>query len=93
MPGIPTVAESGLPGYEVDIWYAIFVPAKTPAPVVAQLNGDLKQILAAPGMKEDLAQKGFTASYSTPEALAEVVRKDLARWKTVTDRIDLKDLN
>ena len=90
LPDLPTLAEAGLPGCEVDIWYAMFAPGKTPAPVIRQLNGDLRRILDAPGMKEFLAQRGFNSAYSTPEAMAEVIRKDLARWKQVTERINLK---
>jgi tripartite-type tricarboxylate transporter receptor subunit TctC len=90
VPDLPTLAEAGLPGCEVDIWYAMFAPGKTPPAIIKQLNTDLKRILDEPGMKDALAQKGFNSMYSTPEAMAEVIRKDLARWKVVADRINLR---
>jgi len=93
LPNVPTIKESGLPGYEVAIWYSLFAPAKTPPGIIAQLNRELKQILDAPGMKEDLAKRGFIASWSTPEALDKVVATELVQWKNLADRIGLKDMN
>ena len=90
LPDLPTLAEAGLPGCEVDIWYALLAPGKTPQKLIRQLNVDLKRILDAPGMKDHLAQRGFNSFFTTPEAMTEVIRKDLARWKLVTERIGLK---
>lgn len=87
---VPTVAESGLPGYEVDLWYALLAPTGTPKPVIAKLNADLKRVLDSKELQEGLPPRGFLPAYSTPEELAGVIQKDLSRWKDVTDRIGLK---
>jgi len=90
VPELPTLAEAGLPGCEVDIWYGLFAPTNTRPTIVKQVNADLKRLLDAPGMKEAIVEKGFNLAYSTPEQAAEIVRKDLARWKDVADRINLR---
>lgn len=90
MPDLPTVAESGLQGYEVDLWYALLAPAGTSGEIVARLNADLKTVLASEEMQTGMPPRGFVPAYSTPEELAATIRKDLARWKDVTDRIGLK---
>ncbi|MBO1076911.1 tripartite tricarboxylate transporter substrate binding protein [Roseomonas marmotae] len=90
LPDIPTVAESGLPGYAVDLWYALLAPAGTPASIVGKLNADLNRILADEPTRRSLFEKGFVAAPGTPAALAEVIRDDFARWKSVTERIEIK---
>lgn len=90
LPDLPTVAESGLPGYEVDLWYALLAPSGTPKEMVARLSADLKTVLESDEMKTGMPPRGFLPAYSTPEELAETIRQDLARWKDVTDRIGLK---
>jgi tripartite-type tricarboxylate transporter receptor subunit TctC len=90
LPDIPTVAESGLPGYGVDLWYALLAPAGTPKTIVEKLSADLKQVLDSKEMQEGLPPRGFLPAYSTPQELADTIQKDLARWKEVTDQIGLK---
>jgi tripartite-type tricarboxylate transporter receptor subunit TctC len=90
MPDLPTVAESGLKGYEVDLWYALLAPAGTPSAIVAKLNADLKTVLASEEMQTGMPPRGYMPAYSTPEELAAIIQKDLARWKDVTERIGLK---
>lgn len=89
LPEVPTVAESGLRGYEVDLWYALLAPAGTPKDVIAKLNTDLRRTLDAADIKQSLPPKGFIPAHSTPEGLAEVIRNDLVRWKGVTDRVPI----
>ncbi|MDQ4059533.1 MAG: tripartite tricarboxylate transporter substrate binding protein [Pseudomonadota bacterium] len=90
LPDVPTVAESGLPGYEVDLWYALLAPAKTPSNIVAKLNADLKRVLESKDMQEGLPPRGFLPAYSTPEELAKIIQRDLTRWKELTERVGLK---
>lgn len=90
LPDLPTVAEAALPGYEVDLWYALLAPAGTPKDVVAKLSADLKTVLDEEDMRKGLPARGYLPAYSTPEDLADTIRKDLARWKDVTARIGLK---
>lgn len=90
LPEVPTAAESGLPGYEVDLWYALFAPARTPKELVTRLNADLRRVLENPESAASLTQRGFLPAPGPPEALAETIRKDLARWKSVTSKVDIK---
>ena len=78
--------EAGIPGYEVTIWYAVFVPAGVPKPIVARLNSELVTLLNSPEMKDRMAQFGVDAAPSTPEELAAFVKSETIKWtKTVQD--------
>jgi tripartite-type tricarboxylate transporter receptor subunit TctC len=82
-PDIPTVAESGFPGFDVRGWYAILGPAGMPAPVVTRLNTEIVGILRTPELKEKLAQDGSEAEGSTPEQLAAHLKTEVAKWGRV----------
>ena len=82
-PDVPTFAELGYKNIEVDLWYAFFVPSKTPAPVVAKLNAELTRILQQPAIKEIFSKSGLDASTSTPEEIGAVVARDYPRWGRV----------
>jgi tripartite-type tricarboxylate transporter receptor subunit TctC len=82
-PEVPTFAELGQKDLDVDLWYAFFVPAKTPAPVVARLHSELAAILQQPVVRDTLGRAGLDAASSTPEALAAIVAKDYPRWGRV----------
>ena len=80
------MSEAGVAGYEVTIWYAVFVPARVPKPIVARLNSELVKLLNLPEMKERMAQFGVDAAASTPEELAAFVKSETVKWtKTVKD--------
>jgi tripartite-type tricarboxylate transporter receptor subunit TctC len=79
-PELPTVAESGLPGYEMIGWFAAYVPAKTPKDIVTKLNKELVRILSTPEAKARLAAVGIETMTSTPEGLAEFQRVETAKW-------------
>jgi len=86
LPEVPTIAESGVPGYEVIIWTALYAPAKTPRHVIDVLNRATVAALAAPDMQERYAKLGMNAESSTPEHLLEYNKADLAKWgKVVKD--------
>jgi tripartite-type tricarboxylate transporter receptor subunit TctC len=82
-PDIPTLAESGLPGFEASAWYAVYGPAGLPAPVVARVNAALRQALESPRVKDRYAALGLDAETSTPEELAALTRRDLETWTQV----------
>jgi tripartite-type tricarboxylate transporter receptor subunit TctC len=82
-PDLPTIAESGLPGYEVSTWFGIFVPGGTPRAVVNQLNQALAQIVKSPAMQERLARDGLTGVASTPEEFTQEVARDTAKYGKV----------
>jgi len=80
---LPTLAESGLPGFEVANWFAVLVPAGTPRAAVARLNGELNAILRIPDMRDRLLQQGFEAGGGTPEQLAAYLRAETEKWTRV----------
>lgn len=80
LPNTPTVAESGVPDYEMNPWYGVFAPAGTPAAVVARVNADINKILAMPEVKDRLATMGAEPLPQSPEQFSAMVRRDMARW-------------
>jgi tripartite-type tricarboxylate transporter receptor subunit TctC len=80
---VPTFLELGYKDIDVDLWYAFFVPTKTPAAIVSKLHADLSVIIAQPAVKDILGKAGLDASASTPEELASIVAKDYPRWGRV----------
>jgi tripartite-type tricarboxylate transporter receptor subunit TctC len=86
LPNVPTVAESGVPGFEVTVWYAMLTPAGVPAPVLAKLNTDLVKVLTALEVQRHFAKNGTEAASSTPEQLAAFIKSETLRWsKAVRD--------
>jgi tripartite-type tricarboxylate transporter receptor subunit TctC len=85
-PELPTVSESGLPGYEVNIWHGIFAPAATPAPVVERLNAALRQVMAADGMRGWADGLGFRIVTSDPETFRRFFLQQVDHWATVVAR-------
>ena len=83
MPDIPTVAESGLPGYEVDAWYGVYVPAGTPRAIVEQMNRDINKALQAPAVQQKYAQMGFSVAHTTPEEFAQFTEAEIEKWRKV----------
>jgi len=80
LPEVPTIAEAAMPGYEVSPWFAAFAPAGTPADVVAKLNKALLTAMRQPETLRKLESVGAEPIGSTPQALAEHLNKELARW-------------
>jgi tripartite-type tricarboxylate transporter receptor subunit TctC len=83
---VATFDELGVKGVDVDLWYAFFLPARTPAPVVNRLNSEIVAIMNLPEVKDVLAKAGLDAASSTPEELTLVVGKDYPRWGEVIRR-------
>ncbi|HSV83770.1 MAG TPA: tripartite tricarboxylate transporter substrate binding protein [Ramlibacter sp.] len=85
-PNLPTVAESGVPGFQVDFWWGLMAPARVPAEVVKRVNEELNAVLAQPEAREILARDAAVPTPSTPEGFSRLVAQDLARWsKLVKD--------
>jgi tripartite-type tricarboxylate transporter receptor subunit TctC len=86
-PDVPTVAEAGVPGYQLTTWYGVFAPAGTPAAIVSRLHAEVNKAMQAPGTRERLVENGFDGTITgTPEAFAAMVRADIARYaKLVKD--------
>ena len=83
MPDIPTVAEAGYPGFEVDSWYGVLVPARTPRPVVAALHKEIARIVDSPDVRSRFTALGLEAVGNTPEEFAQIIKHDLTRWARV----------
>jgi tripartite-type tricarboxylate transporter receptor subunit TctC len=83
LPEVPTVIESGLPGFEVTSWFAVFAPAKTPKDIVTKLNGEIVKILNSGDVKEKLTQIGVDAAPTTPEELAAFAKAETEKWGKV----------
>jgi tripartite-type tricarboxylate transporter receptor subunit TctC len=79
LPDVPTVAESGIPGFEWDQWYGLFAPAKTPRAIVNQLSREMARVLALPTIRERLAVRGSVPKPSTPEEFDKFVRVEVSR--------------
>jgi tripartite-type tricarboxylate transporter receptor subunit TctC len=82
-PDIPTLAESGLPGFEAVSWFAMFAPANTPAPVVNKLQAEISKILKSPDISKKLLDLGLDPSGSTPAELAAYQKSEIAKWSKV----------
>ena len=83
VPHLPTIAESGLPGYEVTQWYGMQVPTGTPKDVIAKINGEVGKILAMPDIIEKLASLGAEPAPSTPELMTAYVKSETEKWAKV----------
>ncbi len=89
-PDVPTIQESGIVDFEVDSWYAMFVPAKTPKPVIEKLNRALNSVLADPGVREKLLAQGAESVGGKPEALAKTVAAELPKWAKLVKDANIK---
>jgi tripartite-type tricarboxylate transporter receptor subunit TctC len=90
-PDVPTLAESGLPGYEAGSWYALAAPKGTPREIVAKLNGETRRIFDDPGFRDKFLAPNFIYSIvSSPEAFAERIRLDSAKWGKVIRDANIK---
>ncbi len=81
LPDVPTLAESGLPGYEASLWLAVVAPAATPSAIVARMGRELKEVLAQPDVIEAFKAQGIEALVSTPEELRARIERDIAKWR------------
>ncbi len=83
MPDVPTIAESGYPGFEATTWYGLLAPAGTPAVIIARLNAELNRVLGMPDVRERLAAEGGDVLGGTPERFASLLKADHAKWGRV----------
>ncbi len=83
LPNVPTVSESGLPGFDVTAWFGLFAPARTPRPVVERLNAELRKILAMPDVRQKLASHGMEPGGGTPDSLRDFLIADIEKWGKV----------
>ena len=90
LPDVPTVAEAGVPGYELSPWYGLLAPAGTPSAVVARLAADATKVVREPAMREQLVAQGAAPAGGTPEEFARTLRSDAALWKKVVKEAGIR---
>jgi tripartite-type tricarboxylate transporter receptor subunit TctC len=89
-PEIPTVAESGVPGYDVESFYGLWAPARTPREIVRRMNADIVKMLGEPAVKARFEVIGVLASGSTPEELAAKARADTELWGPIIKAANIR---
>jgi tripartite-type tricarboxylate transporter receptor subunit TctC len=90
LPDIPTVAESGIPGYEASLWYGFLGPARMPPDIVQRLNAEIVSVLRLTEVRERLANEGVDTQFNTPEEFARLLASDLERWAKVIQRAGVR---
>ena len=90
LPDVPTVAESGYPGFEADQWYGIVAPAGLPAPLVTLYNTEINKALASPEVARALANEGAVPTPTTPQAFAQLIAREIPRWAQVIKQGNVK---
>lgn len=90
LPDTPTIAESGMPGFEANNWYGIVVPTKTPQSIVVRLNSELVKVLNAPGLRETYANQGIEAIPSTPAEFTAYIRSEIVKWGKIVKAAGIK---
>lgn len=89
-PDVPTVAESGLPGYAADVWYGLAAPARTPAEIIARLNRENTAALKTIEVREKLAAQGASVAATTPDEMTALMRSEIVKWGKITANLDLR---
>jgi tripartite-type tricarboxylate transporter receptor subunit TctC len=89
-PDVPTVQETGVPDFEVDSWYAMFVPARTPQPVIDRLNRALNAVLTEPAIREKLLAQGAEGVGGTPQTLTRIVAAEIPKWAKLAKDANIK---
>jgi tripartite-type tricarboxylate transporter receptor subunit TctC len=89
-PELPTIAESGVPGYEATLWWGMFAPSKTPKPIIDRLNSEIHKAMASPEMKKLYVEFGAEPAPTTPEAFTAMVKKEIAKWSKVVKDANIK---
>jgi len=87
VPGLPTIAESVMPGYSAVGWFGIFVPLKTPNTIVSKISADIDRVLKTPQVRREMLERGIEPSGGTPEEFAELIKADQQKWsKLIQDK-------
>ena len=89
-PELPTIADAGVPGYAVESWQGVFMPAKTPPEIIDKMSADITTALAMPAIKDKLARNAYAAGGSSPDALRQWLAADTAKWSAVIKTAGIK---
>ena len=89
LPGVPTIAEAGVPGYEATIWLGLMAPKGTPGAVVDKLNAEIRRIVARQDLRDDWAKQGAVPLVMKPAEFDAYLRKDIEKWAKVVKEAKL----
>jgi tripartite-type tricarboxylate transporter receptor subunit TctC len=92
VPDLPTLDESGLPGFDVSSWFAFFVPARTPPEIIAKINADTTSVLRDAAIVQKIEQLGASIVASTPDELAAHLKREMEKWGPVVRDAQIKVL-
>jgi tripartite-type tricarboxylate transporter receptor subunit TctC len=90
LPAVPTLSESGLPGYEAVLWIAFLMPPATSSAIIARMNQETVAALAEPDVRQGLAAQAVQVTSSTPDELRERIRRDIEKWRTIAAEAGIK---
>ena len=90
LPSLPTVAEAGVPGYEVSVWFGMQLPAGTPKPLVERMNQDIARVLREPDVVKLFREQGVEVIASSPEVFGKLVQREVAKWTEVINGANIK---
>jgi len=90
LPDVPTIAESGLPGYRAESWHGLLVPARTPRAIIAKLHAEIMRILQQPDAREQFAKLGLVSPPTTPEEFDKFIRGEIATYKAIARAGNIK---
>jgi tripartite-type tricarboxylate transporter receptor subunit TctC len=90
LPDLPTVSEGGVPGYDADNWFGLFVPKGTPAAAIGRLNDETAKVLADPELGALLVQQGYVITYGNAKRLADVTASEVQKWGAVVKAANIK---
>ena len=89
-PEVPTVAESGIPGYEFDVWYGMLFPAGTPRAIVGKVNAEINRVLKSPTLAQRFAAVGLEPAGNTPEEFSKMIRSEIVKWRKVVQAAKIR---
>ncbi len=90
LPDLPTIADSGLPGYEAYSWAGLLAPAGTPREIVAKISTDLQRVMTQPDVRQRLSEAGAEANPTSPERFGQMLRAEIEKWTKVVKAADIK---
>jgi tripartite-type tricarboxylate transporter receptor subunit TctC len=90
LPQVPTAAEAGLKGFELNIWYGLLAPAATPRAIIDKLGAEIARVLATPAIREQLVSQGMVPFVSTPDQFAALIKTDLAKYTKIVRTANIK---
>ena len=86
---LPTVSESGLSGFDADIWYGLVAPAKTPVNIIKTISDDISRVISEPEMQDKLREKGLEPAFLDAASTSDLIKRDVIRWREIINKLKL----